>query len=303
VAVAAGAILLASQLGWATPPEVELPYDVAPREIRVVPPRYPREAWPLKYEGYILVYARVDLKGRVRQARIASGFLPALDSAAVEAARLWRFTPALKNGKPIEAAVAISPHFVHPSSGNLARPENRVSVARAVVRGADGLPRPITVRVEASATLDSVTGQYRYYYRVANDHASTQRVAALFIRPLPGIFQPAPGDYRDLAIPPHWNGAYGCGEDRQALGWLVWDRDSLNLHSAFAIAPGDSLSGFGFQTSFPPGVTRWFAQPVNLDDLRGPPWGCFTSDTTSLALSPLQGKIVGPVASAAGPTP
>jgi TonB family protein len=65
-------------------------------------PRYPLQALPLRAEGRTLVRAEVRADGSVGQLLIkqTSGF-QALDAAALETVRSWRFQPAQRNGAPV----------------------------------------------------------------------------------------------------------------------------------------------------------------------------------------------------------
>ena len=86
-----------------------LPYDVAPVPVYRALASYPEAA--LGIEGTILVRVHVDTQGQVRDAKIIEGGNPALEWAAMDAARRWRFQPATRNGQPVEAEVTIPFRF------------------------------------------------------------------------------------------------------------------------------------------------------------------------------------------------
>ena len=71
-------------------------------------PAYPREALREHEEGTVLVLAQVDVQGRVSDAHVIehSGWT-ALDRAAMNEVRNWKFQPALQNGKPVIASVQV----------------------------------------------------------------------------------------------------------------------------------------------------------------------------------------------------
>ncbi|SLN76677.1 energy transducer TonB [Oceanibacterium hippocampi] len=71
-------------------------------------PRYPFIARRNGQEGRVLLRLRVSASGDVSGIEIAatSGF-PLLDKAAVEAVRTWRYTPASRAGRPVEARLEV----------------------------------------------------------------------------------------------------------------------------------------------------------------------------------------------------
>lgn len=76
------------------------------------PPDYPAEARRRGEEGVVRLSLRIGPDGQVTAAEVetSSGF-PALDRAAVEAARRWRFRPATRAGTPVAATLPTAVHF------------------------------------------------------------------------------------------------------------------------------------------------------------------------------------------------
>jgi protein TonB len=71
---------------------------------------YPSLAREMKVQGSVLLQAFVGPDGGIRDLRVLSG--PAiLVSAALEAARQWRFKPYLQNGQPVETQAKIIVNF------------------------------------------------------------------------------------------------------------------------------------------------------------------------------------------------
>ena len=74
----------------------------------ISPPRftYPPESERRGEQGTAVLLLRVDAEGRVAEVSLAasSGYR-ALDRAALEAARRWRFRPAVREGRPVESTV------------------------------------------------------------------------------------------------------------------------------------------------------------------------------------------------------
>ncbi len=81
---------------------------------RRVPPDYPKEAKKAKIDGEVLVEVMVGADGAVGETRVLQS-VPALDAAAVAAARQWRFAPALDCwGRPIASRVVLPVRFALP---------------------------------------------------------------------------------------------------------------------------------------------------------------------------------------------
>jgi protein TonB len=71
---------------------------------------YPAEALAQRIEGVVKIQQAVGADGSVRGVKLLSG--PAvLAPAALEAARYWRYLPALLNGQPVESEQNIEIQF------------------------------------------------------------------------------------------------------------------------------------------------------------------------------------------------
>jgi periplasmic protein TonB len=84
-----------------------LDYDQPPRPIKMPRPVYPQEAFVKKIEGTVLVEILIDASGNVIRASIVQS-IPALDQAALQSVYQWRFSPAMKKGRPV-ATIAQAP--------------------------------------------------------------------------------------------------------------------------------------------------------------------------------------------------
>ncbi len=84
--------------------------EVLPQAIEKVPPEYPRSARKDGVRGTVLILALVARDGTVADVRVKES-IPALDAAAVNSVRRWKFRPATTNGKPVAVWVAIPVKF------------------------------------------------------------------------------------------------------------------------------------------------------------------------------------------------
>jgi TonB family protein len=75
-----------------------------------VAPGYPEIARRAGVEGTVLIQALVGRDGLVKDARVTKS-IPMLDSAAIEAVRRWRFSPARARGEPVAVWVAVPVRF------------------------------------------------------------------------------------------------------------------------------------------------------------------------------------------------
>jgi TonB family protein len=68
-----------------------------PRLVKTVEPVYPDEARRARIEGTVVVEARVDVNGKVIDAKVLKS-IPGLDQAAVDAVKQWVYEPMIING-------------------------------------------------------------------------------------------------------------------------------------------------------------------------------------------------------------
>jgi TonB family protein len=84
--------------------------DRLPRVITEVKPVYPKDALLAKAQGELEVEAHVAKDGSVMATRITKS-IPALDKAATDAIRQWKFEPSTVKGKPVEVLCRITVRF------------------------------------------------------------------------------------------------------------------------------------------------------------------------------------------------
>jgi TonB family protein len=98
--------------GRDTPEEVFPPFDEPPVALMLFPPEYPEGAKQAKIEGVVHVRMTIAETGRVITAEVhRSDAIALLDAAAVEAAKLSIFRPAMKAGHPVKARVVLPFRF------------------------------------------------------------------------------------------------------------------------------------------------------------------------------------------------
>lgn len=82
----------------------------APVAIEKAQPAYPEEARKDKLQGKVVLRLAIDDQGTVDGVEVVDG-LPGLTEAAVEAARAWRFRPALRHGEPVAVLYVVTINF------------------------------------------------------------------------------------------------------------------------------------------------------------------------------------------------
>ena len=77
--------------------------DKEPVVKKSVNPVYPEEAKAKGMEGKVYISILVDTGGKVKEAKVLKSDNPVFDTPAMDAARQWLFSPAIKDGKAVEA--------------------------------------------------------------------------------------------------------------------------------------------------------------------------------------------------------
>jgi TonB family protein len=75
------------------------------------PAKYTPAARYAGFHGKVFVVVTVDLQGRVKDVRLTGPTAFDLDIAVREAAPAWRFKPAVRDGKSVEARTLIQVPF------------------------------------------------------------------------------------------------------------------------------------------------------------------------------------------------
>jgi TonB family protein len=82
-----------------------------PKLLSAPSPIYSEQARKARIEGSCIVALVVDEKGTPTNLRVVTGLGMGLDEKAIEAVKNWKFEPALKDGKPIPAKIAVQVDF------------------------------------------------------------------------------------------------------------------------------------------------------------------------------------------------
>lgn len=83
-----------------------------PHQLFSPPPEYPVEALKARQEGLVVLRVEVDARGHVADASVlTSSGVAALDQAALDAVRRWRFEPARRAGIAVGCQIAVPVRF------------------------------------------------------------------------------------------------------------------------------------------------------------------------------------------------
>lgn len=89
---------------WYPPRQLDRP----PRGLATIRPDYPQEARRQGIEGHVRLRLRIDEEGRVHAAEVLDSAPPGVfDMAALAAFQSARYTPALRNGRPVRAEIEL----------------------------------------------------------------------------------------------------------------------------------------------------------------------------------------------------
>lgn len=82
----------------------------APKKTKHVAPVYPPVAQSANVQGVVILEAIIAGDGKVQDARVLRS-IPLLDQAAIDAVRLWEFTPTMLNGAPVPVIMTVTIQF------------------------------------------------------------------------------------------------------------------------------------------------------------------------------------------------
>ena len=83
----------------------------AARALEVPAPEYPDKARRRRIQGTVVVALAINKKGEIDRVKVVQPLDPALDEAAVDALKHWRFAPAEKDGEAVPFQVLVEVRF------------------------------------------------------------------------------------------------------------------------------------------------------------------------------------------------
>ena len=83
----------------------------APQLLHKIDPEYSEEARKAKHQGTVELYVEIEPDGKAHKILVRRSLGLGLDEKAIEAVRLWRFKPGLKDGRPVTVGAFVSVNF------------------------------------------------------------------------------------------------------------------------------------------------------------------------------------------------
>jgi TonB family protein len=117
-----------------------------PKLVKTVQPVYPEEAKKARVEGVVILQARTDIEGRVKDVMVLRS-VPALDKAAIDAVRAWVYEPLIIDGEAKEAVFTTTVRFAF-SDKKPARPEGEKPSPGAEAKTGEVLVPTLIKRVD-----------------------------------------------------------------------------------------------------------------------------------------------------------
>jgi TonB family protein len=103
-----------------------------PKLVKIVEPIYPEIARQSKVEGVVILQARTDTEGRVKDAMVLRS-VPLLDQAALEAVRQWVYEPLVIDGQAKEAVFTVTVRFALDGEKQIAKAEGSGTTGEVLV--------------------------------------------------------------------------------------------------------------------------------------------------------------------------
>jgi TonB family protein len=170
---------------------------------------YPPEALSNRQEGTVVLRVTVDVDGSVRDLEVAQSGGEALDRAAIDALRQWRFRPAQRGSEAVSARIRVPFRFElpllgaePPANAGTPAPDAGTAAGEALVSApaADVPPRPSAPAAEAAQAAIDVTARGTRPLHVQNRSASDFTVEREILAAAPRqegaeVLRTAPGLY------------------------------------------------------------------------------------------------------------
>ena len=95
---------------------IESVKQAAPKLFTGPQPEYPAALLKAKTSGRAVISVRIGANGRLYDEAVKSATDPAFGEAALEAVRMWRFLPQVKDGRPVETFADVPIEFTPPAA-------------------------------------------------------------------------------------------------------------------------------------------------------------------------------------------
>jgi len=86
-------------------------FDVRPTPVKTPPPEYPTVLKRDGISGLVALKVEIDENGAVTNCAVSKSSNSGFDEAAVKAVKMWKFTPAKKDGAPVKVSLVIPIKF------------------------------------------------------------------------------------------------------------------------------------------------------------------------------------------------
>lgn len=120
-------------------------------------PEYPEGLKMSQQQGNVLLIGRIDRQGKLQDIVTVATSHEGFIEPALAAARVWKFKPAMKDGKPVEIAANIGMRFrlqISEKRGQIPRPMlGNVDISPADVNGRATAPEGFPIRKGADPNL------------------------------------------------------------------------------------------------------------------------------------------------------
>ena len=113
-----------------------------PKLVKEVAPVYPKEAAKAGIGGLVILEAKTDQQGNVIETRVLRS-IPALDQAAIDAVRQWKYEPMVIDGKPRKVIFTVTVHFTLEDSK---KPKGLEDFAQGAIRAIKDIEPPRLIR-------------------------------------------------------------------------------------------------------------------------------------------------------------
>ncbi len=159
VAGTAACVCVAAYVDGGTPARAQPPESVPsetltpPTAIESPPATYPPSALRERQESSVVLDVTIDAEGRVAEASVAQSGGEIFDTAAVQAVKAWKFTPARRGEEPVVSRIRVPFEFTLPSQTAVAGTSQNEASLETDPSSAG--PQPTTTQADTAPAEDS----------------------------------------------------------------------------------------------------------------------------------------------------